>query len=98
MDCLLHSRYLLSILDAAEASFSEVRFDFVQLIYQPPSSPEVNPTEHVWEELREKYFPNRFCDSLDQVIEVLCQGLNDLRDDSAHVRSLTSFPHFQIEV
>lgn len=72
--------------------------DNIRLIYQPPYSPEVNPTEHVWEELREKYFPNRLCGSLDQVIEILCQGLNDLMADSARVRSLTGFPHFQIEV
>ncbi len=37
--------------------------DNIRLIYQPPYSPEVNPTEHVWEELREKYFPNRLCGS-----------------------------------
>ena len=72
--------------------------DNIRLIYQPPYSPELNPTEHVWEELREKYFPNRLCSSLDQVIEVLCQGLNDLMADPAHVRSLTDFPHFSIEV
>jgi hypothetical protein len=72
--------------------------DNIRLIYQPPYSPEVNPTEHIWEELREKYFPNRLCSSLDQVIEILCQGLNDLLADCAHVRSLTGFPHFQIEV
>lgn len=72
--------------------------DNIRLIYQPPYSPEVNPTEHVWEELREKYFPNRLCGSLDQVIALLCQGLNDLMDDPARVRSLTGFPHFQIEL
>jgi hypothetical protein len=48
--------------------------------------------------LREKYFPNRLCGSLDHVIELLCQGLNDLMDDPARVRSLTGFPHFQIEL
>jgi hypothetical protein len=72
--------------------------DHIRLIYQPPYSPELNPTEHVWEERREKYFPNRLCSSLDQVIEVLCQGLNDLMADPARVRSLTDFPHFRIEV
>lgn len=70
----------------------------IRLIYQPPYSPELNPTEHVWEELREKCFANRCCSSLDQVIEILCQGLNDLAADSARLRSLTGFPHFQIEV
>jgi hypothetical protein len=72
--------------------------DNIRLIYQPPYSPELNPTEQVWEELREKYFPNRLCGSLDQVIDILCQGLNDLAADAARLRSLTGFPHFRIEV
>ena len=72
--------------------------DNIRLIYQPAYSPELNPTEHVWEELREKYFPNRLFSSLDQLIDVLCQGLNDLTADVARLRSLTGFPHFNIEV
>ncbi len=31
--------------------------------------------------------------SLDALIEVLCQGLNELADDPERLRSLTGFPH-----
>ncbi len=31
--------------------------------------------------------------SLDALIEVLCQGLNELADDSARLRFLTGFAH-----
>ena len=48
----------------------------IRLIFQPPYSPEVNPVEHLWDELREKYFPNRVFASLDAVEEQLCLGLN----------------------
>ena len=65
----------------------------IRLITQPPSSPEVNPVEHIWDELREKHFGNRAFPSLDALIEVLCQGLNQLAHDSARLRSLTGFPH-----
>ena len=66
----------------------------MRLIEQPPDSPEVNPVEHVWDELREKYFHNRIFASLDLLIDALCQGLNDLADDTKRLRSLTNFPHF----
>ncbi len=65
----------------------------IRLIEQPPYSPEVNPVEHIWDDLREKHFGNRAFPSLDALIEVLCQGLNELADDSARLRSLTGFPH-----
>ena len=65
----------------------------IRLIEQPPYSPEVNPVEHVWDDLREKHFGNRAFPSLDTLIEVLCQGLNELADDSVRLRSLTGFPH-----
>jgi transposase len=31
----------------------------MRLIRLPPYAPEPNPQEHVWDELREKEFPNR---------------------------------------
>jgi transposase len=48
---------------------------------------------YLWDELREKHLHNRAFTSLDEVIEVLCQGLNALADDPAALRSLTGFPH-----
>src|SRR6266853_864167 len=67
--------------------------EHIRLIEQPPYSPEVNPVEHIWDELREKHFGNRAFPSLDALIEVLCQGLNQLADDPERLRSLTGFPH-----
>ena len=37
----------------------------LQLHFLPPYSPELNPQEHLWDELREKYFHNKVFDSLD---------------------------------
>ncbi len=45
------------------------------MIPQPAYSPELNPVEHIWDELREKYFHNRIFPSLEALIDVLCQGL-----------------------
>lgn len=70
----------------------------MRLIQQPAYSPEVNPVEHVWDELREKYFHNRIFVSLPMLIDVLCQGLNALADDTQRLRSLTGFPHLNVTI
>jgi transposase len=70
----------------------------IRLIYQPAYSPQVNPAEHVWEELREKHFSNRFFSSLDLLIEELCTGLNELSADKERLQSMIWFPHFRIEI
>ncbi len=70
----------------------------IRLIEQPAHSPEINPVEHLWEELREKYLHNRLFSSLDLLVEVLCQGLNELTDDTERLRSMMSFPHLNVSV
>jgi hypothetical protein len=69
----------------------------IRFIFQPASSPEVNPVEHLWEELREKYLHNLVFSSLEDLTEVLCQALTELTDDKERLRSMMFFPHFRIE-
>ena len=68
----------------------------IRLIAQPAYSPELNPVEHVWEELREKQLSNLALPSLEEVIAKVCEGLNQLQDDPERLRSLTYFPHFRM--
>lgn len=68
----------------------------IRLIFQPAYSPEVNPVEHLWEELREKYLHNRAFPSLEDLIEVLCQALAELTEDTQRLRSMMFFPHFRV--
>ena len=56
-----------------------------------PYSPELNPTEHVFDELREKYFHNLFFDSLSAVEDRLEVGLLELENNKKLVRSTTGF-------
>lgn len=42
----------------------------IRLIPQPSHSPELNPAEHIWDELREKNFPNKAFCSLKEVEQV----------------------------
>lgn len=69
----------------------------IRLLAQPAYSPEVNPVEHLWEELREKYLHNKVFPSLDPLVELLCEGLNELTAAPEHLRSMMFFPHFRIE-
>ena len=68
----------------------------IRLIPQPAYSPELNPVEHIWEELREKAFSNRVFVSLDAVIDTLCDQLRQLEDNSKLLHSMTYFPHFRM--
>jgi putative transposase len=68
----------------------------IRLIQQPSHSPELNPAEHLWEELREKYLPNKAFKTLDAVVKALCKGLRDLHSDPEKVTSMTNFPYLQV--
>jgi len=68
----------------------------IRLIFQPPYSPEVNPVEHIWGELREKHFSNRIFPSLDALQDHLCTAMNELSSNHHTVRSITYFPHIRI--
>jgi transposase len=67
----------------------------IRLLPQPAYSPELNPVEHIWDELRENAFSNRAFKSLDAVIDRLCDELQQLEDNSKLIRSMTYFPHFR---
>jgi hypothetical protein len=70
--------------------------DNIRLIPQPAYSPELNPVEHIWEEIREKQFPNLALPSLEGVIEKVCTGLQRLEAAPERLRSMTYFPHFRL--
>jgi transposase len=68
----------------------------IKMIPQPPHSPELNPVEHLWEDLRENAMPNAAFKSLDQVEQALCQRLVDLGNNPERLRSMTNFPYLRI--
>ena len=63
----------------------------IKLLPLPAYSPELNPTEHVWDELREKWFHNLTFNSIGAVEDRLVDGLNSLENSPSIIRSLTSF-------
>jgi transposase-like protein len=63
----------------------------MRLLFLPPWSPQLNPVEHVWDEVREKWFGNRVFASLNAVEEQLITALRTLEEDATRVASLTGF-------
>jgi transposase len=63
----------------------------MRLIFLPPWSPQLNPVEHLWDEVREKWFGNRVFGSMNAVEEQLLTALKTLEGDIARVASLTGF-------
>jgi len=61
------------------------------LAFLPPYSPELNPTEHIWDCIRENWFPNKTFNSLDAVEDTLVEALLSLEKDNVRVQSLTGF-------
>src|SRR5208337_3319630 len=68
----------------------------IRMVRQPPHSPELNPVEHLWEDLRENAMPNAAFRSLDQVEQALCHRLVNLENDPACLRSMTNFPYLRV--
>lgn len=86
--------FIVMVLDGASSHRSQelnipenIRFHRL-----PGYSPELNPQEHVWDELREKEFPNRVFDSMEGVIAQLQAGLPRLATNRESLRSLTAWP------
>ncbi|MDN5935372.1 MAG: IS630 family transposase [Nitrosospira sp.] len=63
----------------------------VRTLFLPPYSPELNPQEHVWDELREKFFHNRAFDSLDALETHLEEGLRSLELNPECMRSIAGW-------
>ena len=64
----------------------------LKLHFLPPYSPELNPVEHLWDELREKHFHNRVFDSIDALEDHLVDALRAMENDVERVASITRWP------
>lgn len=64
----------------------------IHLHLLPPYSPELNPTEHLWDYIREqKGFNNHTFDSMDQLEDHLEEVLKNLSLEKDYIRSLCTF-------
>jgi hypothetical protein len=86
--------FIIMVLDGASSHKAKdlIKPENIRLVALPPYAPELNPQEHVWDELREKEFPNRVFNDLDAVVKQLEHGLHQLSADHDRLNSLTACP------
>jgi len=58
----------------------------------PPYAPELNPVEHLWDDLREKAFHNRVFESIDGLENHLETSLRELERNKQRVCSIVAWP------
>ena len=63
----------------------------IRLIWQPPYSPQCNPVENIWDEIREKWFPNLVFKSMEAVEDTLEEALLALENDNKRTQSIAGF-------
>ena len=64
----------------------------MRLFPLPAYAPELNPVEHLWDELREKAFGNLVFDSLEALEDQLEVSLLDMERDHQRVHSIVAWP------
>jgi len=65
----------------------------VTLTFLPAYSPELNPQEHIWDEIRENIFKNYAAKSMDEVCDKLVEAALYIERNPKMVKSMTSFPY-----
>ena len=85
--------FIIMVMDSAGWHIANdlITPDNMQLVFLPPYSPQLNPAEHIWDELREKWFLNKAFHDLDAVETLLVDALCSLETDDCRVRSITGF-------
>lgn len=63
----------------------------IKLSYLPPYCPQLNPSENMWGEIREKFFTNIVCSSLNAVEDRLVDAMVYYEKNKEAVKSTTAF-------
>jgi hypothetical protein len=70
--------------------------DNIALIEQPSHSPQLNPVEHIWDEVREKFLNNKIHQSMEELIVRLAIGLKTIANFGEKLTSMTMFSHLNV--
>jgi transposase len=63
----------------------------IRILCLPPYSPQLNPVEHIWDELREKSFSNKVFKDMKSVENLLVESLKTMERSEALIKSLCGF-------
>ena len=81
--------YIILVCDGAAwyKSGSLQLFPNIELMFIPPYTPEMNPIEQIWKELRARGFHNEVFQTLDKIVDRLCDTIRNLTCET--IRSIT---------
>ena len=54
----------------------------IRLAFIPPRTPEMNPSEGIWDEIKEKHFANRYFEKMDDVLDELTLAVKKLTKET----------------
>jgi hypothetical protein len=63
----------------------------ISLVFLPTYSPQLNPVEELWHELRRHYLANRVIDTVEELIEACCYAWNAALHKPGFIKSVTGF-------
>ena len=63
-------------------------FDNITLLFLPPVSPELNPMEQVWRQLRQDSLANHCFKDYEAIVDALCHAWNQFVGNIEAVKSL----------
>ena len=82
--------FLLVVWDGAPCH-SEGALDIpenIMVTELPPCSPQLNPAENNWDDMREKFFPNLVFDSMDAIEKKLTEACNFYENNTEVIKSM----------
>jgi transposase len=65
-------------------------FSNVTLLPLPPYSPELNPVEQLWQQIKQRFLSNTTFQNYDDIVERSCQAWNEILSEDGFIENLCS--------
>ena len=62
----------------------------ITLLHLPPKSPELNPTENIWQYLRQTWLSNRVFDGYEEICDACCRVWNNIITETGRIASIAT--------
>ncbi len=62
----------------------------LSILFLPPYSPELNPTENIWQFLRQTYLSNRVFETWEAIVDACCDAWNRLTTEPGRINSIAT--------
>jgi len=62
----------------------------LSILFLPPYSPELNPTENIWQFLRQTCLSNRVFENWEEIVDACCDAWNRLTPETGRIKSIAT--------